>query len=77
MLLDALARQSSVVGAAAELHITQPVVTRSLHELEDILGVQLFERGPRGITPTVFGEAFYGATGVRSANSLELTSSPA
>jgi DNA-binding transcriptional LysR family regulator len=58
VLLDALARQSSVVGAAAELHITQPVVTRSLHELEDILGVQLFERGPRGITPTVFGEAF-------------------
>ncbi|MGW3950204.1 LysR substrate-binding domain-containing protein [Streptomyces sp. NPDC004752] len=58
VLLDALARQRSVVGAAAELHITQPVVTRGLHELEEILGVQLFERGPRGITPTVFGEAF-------------------
>ncbi|MCQ8187882.1 LysR substrate-binding domain-containing protein [Streptomyces rugosispiralis] len=58
VLLDALARQNSVVGAAAELHISQPVATRGLHELEDILGVQLFERGPRGITPTVFGEAF-------------------
>ncbi|WP_228001697.1 LysR substrate-binding domain-containing protein [Nocardia australiensis] len=58
VLMDALARQKSVVGAAAELHVTQPGATRSLHELEGILGVQLFERGPRGLTPTVFGEAF-------------------
>jgi len=49
-----------VVAAAAELHITQPVATRSLHELEDILGVPLFVRGPRGVTATVFGEAFTG-----------------
>jgi DNA-binding transcriptional LysR family regulator len=58
ILLDALSRQGSVVGAAAELHVTQPVATRGLHELEEILGVSLFLRGPRGITPTVFGEAF-------------------
>ncbi|MFH8589203.1 LysR substrate-binding domain-containing protein [Streptomyces celluloflavus] len=58
VLVDALCRQGSVVGAAAELHVTQPAATRSLHELEDILGVPLFERGPRGITATVFGEAF-------------------
>ncbi|MFG2502888.1 LysR substrate-binding domain-containing protein [Streptomyces sp. NPDC048441] len=58
ILVDALSRQGSVVGAAAELHVTQPAATRSLHELEDILGVTLFERGPRGITATVFGEAF-------------------
>lgn len=60
VLLDALARQGTVVGAAAELHVTQPVATRSLHELEEILDVRLFERGPRGVTPTVFGEAFTG-----------------
>ncbi|NHI11864.1 LysR family transcriptional regulator [Streptomyces sp. KO7888] len=58
VLIDALSRQGSVVGAAGELHVTQPAATRSLHELEDILGVPLFERGPRGVTPTVFGEAF-------------------
>ncbi|MEV4316800.1 LysR substrate-binding domain-containing protein [Actinocrispum sp. NPDC049592] len=58
VLLDALLRQGSVVGAAAELHVTQPVATRGLHELEEILGVPLFDRGPRGITPTVFGAAF-------------------
>ncbi|MBQ0863552.1 LysR substrate-binding domain-containing protein [Streptomyces sp. RK75] len=58
VLVDALSRQGTVVGAAAELHVTQPAATRSLHEVEDILGVPLFERGPRGITATVFGEAF-------------------
>ncbi|MFE2374927.1 LysR substrate-binding domain-containing protein [Streptomyces sp. NPDC059398] len=58
VLVDALARRGSVVGAAVELHVTQPAATRSLHELEDILGVPLFERGPRGVTATVFGEAF-------------------
>lgn len=58
VLVDALTRQGSVVGAAAALHVTQPVATRSLHDLEAILGVELYERGPRGITPTIFGEAF-------------------
>ncbi|EYT82255.1 MULTISPECIES: LysR substrate-binding domain-containing protein [unclassified Streptomyces] len=58
LLVDALSRQGSVVAAAAELHTTQPAATRSLHELEDILGVPLFERGPRGVSATVFGEAF-------------------
>lgn len=58
VLVDALTRQGSVVGAAAELHITQPVATRSLRDIENVLGVELYERNPRGITPTVFGEAF-------------------
>jgi DNA-binding transcriptional LysR family regulator len=58
VLVDALARQASVVGAAAALHITQPVATRTLQELETILGVPLYERGPRGVTPTTIGEAF-------------------
>jgi DNA-binding transcriptional LysR family regulator len=58
VLMDALADRGSVVGAAERLHVTQPVVTRALQELEEILGVRLFERGGRGITPTIFGEAF-------------------
>ncbi|MEV0598685.1 LysR substrate-binding domain-containing protein [Streptomyces sp. NPDC050315] len=58
ILVDALSEQGSVVGAAAALHVTQPVVTRGLHDLEAILGVSLYERGPRGITPSVFGAAF-------------------
>lgn len=58
VLIDALTRRGSVIGAAAEIHITQPVATRSLRDIETILGVELYERGPRGITPTIFGEAF-------------------
>ncbi len=58
VLVDALSEQGSVVGAAAALHVTQPVVTRALHDLESILGVSLYDRGPRGITPTAFGVAF-------------------
>ncbi|MFJ8951206.1 LysR substrate-binding domain-containing protein [Streptomyces sp. NPDC102381] len=58
LLVDAVSRQGSVVGAAAELHVTQPAATRSLHEVEGILGVELFERGPRGVTATLYGEAF-------------------
>ncbi|WP_329026421.1 LysR substrate-binding domain-containing protein [Streptomyces sp. NBC_00690] len=58
ILVDTLTEQGSVVGAAAALHVTQPVVTRGLHDLEAILGVRLYDRGPRGISPTVFGAAF-------------------
>lgn len=57
-LVAALAEQGSVVGAAAELRLAQPAATRDLHELEKILGVTLYERGPRGVTPTIFGAAF-------------------
>ncbi|TAM88550.1 MAG: LysR family transcriptional regulator [Jatrophihabitans sp.] len=58
ILADALTEHGSVVGAAAALHVTQPVVTRGLHDLERILGVPLYTRGPRGVTPTEFGVAF-------------------
>lgn len=57
-LVDALSEQGSVVGAAAQLRVTQPVLTRALRELEDILGVELYERRPRGVVPTLYGEAF-------------------
>ena len=58
LLVDALSSRGSVVGAAAALHVTQPVVTRSLQDLERILGVTLYERRTRGIEPTEFGVAF-------------------
>lgn len=58
VLVDALSERGTVLGAAAALHVTQPAVTRGLHDLESILGVPLYERSARGITPTVFGEAF-------------------
>ena len=58
VLADALTDLGSVVAAAARLRSTQPALTRTLRELEDILGVPLYERGPRGVVPTVYGAAF-------------------
>ena len=41
------------VGRVAEfLHISQPAVSKTLAELERGLELQLFERSPRGLTPT-------------------------
>ena len=46
-------------GAAAEaLAITQPAVSKAIAELEDILGVAVFERSRRGVFLTGYGEAF-------------------
>ncbi len=43
--------------AAAQLHITQPALTKSIQQLEEELDVKLFERNARGVSPTMFGEA--------------------
>ncbi|WP_327093307.1 LysR substrate-binding domain-containing protein [Nonomuraea sp. NBC_01738] len=58
VLVTTIAEQGSVLRAAEHLHLAQPAATRGLREVEQILGVELFTRGPRGVTPTVFGEAF-------------------
>lgn len=58
VLVDALSEQGSLVGAATQLRVTQPVLTRALRDVEEILGVSLYTRGPRGVTPTIYGTAF-------------------
>lgn len=58
VLVTAIAEAGTLVRAAESLHITQPVVTRGLREIEDVLGVPLFERMPRGVTPTPYGVSF-------------------
>lgn len=58
VLVTTIADEGTLVRAAEALHITQPVVTRGLREVEDILGVALFERLPRGVTPTEYGRPF-------------------
>lgn len=51
--LAAFARQRSFAGAAAELFISQPAVSKHIAELERYLGLQLVVRQPRGseLTP--------------------------
>jgi DNA-binding transcriptional LysR family regulator len=45
----------SLTAAAARLSITQPALTKAIRKLEEELGVQLFERLPRGMAPTAYG----------------------
>ena len=64
-LLVALDEYRSLAKVAGAIHITQPAVSKSLAEIERMLDVSLFDRGPRGLTPTVYGECV-----VRHARSL-------
>ena len=56
-VLVAVAEQGGVVKAAQSLHLAQPAISRSLHQLESALGMPLFDRSPHGMTLTIFGEA--------------------
>lgn len=40
----AIAREETISGAAQQLHITQPTLSRQIKELEDELGKTLFVR---------------------------------
>lgn len=50
-----VAREQNITNAARHLHLTQPTLSRQLHELEDELGKKLFIRGSRKITLTEDG----------------------
>lgn len=55
-LLNALGELGNLRKAASAIHTTQPAASLLLQQLEDRLGVQLFERLPRGMRPTLFGD---------------------
>jgi DNA-binding transcriptional LysR family regulator len=52
----ALRRHGSFRRAAAEQHLSQPALSRSIQNLEESLGVLLFDRLSTEVTPTPFGE---------------------
>lgn len=57
----------SIRGAARQLNMSQPALTRALQQLEEELGVQLMLRSGRGATPTVAGSAFLSRARVAEA----------
>ena len=53
----------SLTKAASQLHLTQSSLSRQISRLEEELGVSLFHRHARGLTPTKHGESLYEAAG--------------
>lgn len=62
-MLVALRRHGSLRAAAEGLNLTQPALSKALGEIEAVLGLALFTRNARGLTPTAAGE-----TVIRSAD---------
>lgn len=56
LLLVALAEEGNIHRAAQVLNMTQPAASKLLKDLEHALDVSLFERLPRGMRPTWYGE---------------------
>ncbi len=53
----AVGRARSFTGAARELNASQPVISRSIQRLEDVVGTRLLERSTRSVKLTPAGEA--------------------
>ena len=64
-----IAHAESVSLAAEALHVTQPAVSRTLRELEDMVGVKLFDRVGRGLRLNDAGRVFQSHA---SASMIEL-----
>ena len=53
-------QERSFTAAAERIHATQSGLSMQIKELEDRIGVKLFDRSPKGVEPTVAGQKLYG-----------------
>lgn len=67
VLLVELGRHGSILHAAQAAHLTQPAASKLLSDLEHVLGVKLFDRLPRGVAPTWYGEVMIRRAGAALA----------
>ena len=54
-----VANNSNITRASKELNISQPAISKSIKNLEEQLGGQLFVRTKRGVVLTEEGKEFY------------------
>lgn len=54
-----VATEANITRASERLHTAQPSISRTLKELEDVIGSPLFDRMPFGLVPTKAGERFW------------------
>jgi DNA-binding transcriptional LysR family regulator len=64
----AVATEENIGRAARRLNVSQPALTKQIHDLERELGVQLFERTARGVALTSAGSAFLAGAEVTLAS---------
>jgi DNA-binding transcriptional LysR family regulator len=56
-ILLAVAERGSMARAADDLAVSQPVVSKTIADLERTLGVRLLDRSRHGVEPTLYGRA--------------------
>lgn len=54
----AIANSSSMREAASKLYVSQPALSATIHELEEELGIKIFDRNNKGITLSKQGSEF-------------------
>ena len=56
-ILMMVVRSGTMARAAQQLAVSQPVVSKTISDLEHTLGVTLLDRGRNGVEPTLYGRA--------------------
>lgn len=54
-VIDALEQHKSLLRASSALRVSQPSLSRTLQEVEEIIGAEIFERHPRGVRANATG----------------------
>lgn len=55
----AVAEHGNMAKAAEQLSISRPVVSKTIAGLEQLLGVRLLDRVPKGVEPTAYGRVLF------------------
>jgi molybdate transport repressor ModE-like protein len=71
-ILLAVMQSGSMAKAARQLAMSQPAVSKSIADMEHLLGVRVLERSARGVEPTRYGETL-ARRGQAIFNELSLT----